>query len=84
MPQVIEASKRVLIRIGHPAYSGDNAMKYARSKAAAVRELRARGVKRDVARIKVNDVLSRLGGYATVCAGAIGNPIEVGNYSDEL
>lgn len=76
----VQASKTV-IRIGHPAYNGANAMKYCFSKAEAVRELRARGVSRDVARTKVNDVSKRAGGYATLSDRPYGDVIEVGNYT---
>lgn len=54
------------IKIGHGAYNGANALKYVVSKAAAVRELRARGFKRDVAREAVNRVCATPNGYTTV------------------
>lgn len=54
------------IRIGHPAYSGANRGTLAMSKAAAVRELRARGAKRDVARDAVNDVCTRISGHTCI------------------
>lgn len=72
-----------IVRIGHPAYRGDNAMKYCNSKAAAVRELRSRGVKRDAARAAVNDVCSRLGGYTTIRASEYSDVIEIGNYTGD-
>jgi len=73
---------KTVIRIGHPAYSGANAAKYCFSKSAAVRELRNRGVKRDVARAKVNGVMTKFGGYATLSEG-LGDVIEVGNYTGD-
>lgn len=54
------------IKIGHGAYTGANALKYVTSKAAAVRELRARGFKRDVAREAVNRVSAIPDGWITV------------------
>jgi hypothetical protein len=82
MSQTAEAAKTV-IRIGHPSYSGANAAKYCFSKSAAVRELRNRGIKRDVARAKVNAVASKFGGYATLSEGLYDNVIEVGNYTGD-
>ncbi len=67
------------IRIGHPAYSGANRATLALSKAAAVRELRARGAKRDEARAAVNDVCTRLGGHK--CITVDHNLIEVLHWS---
>ena len=77
-----QQAQPTVIRIGHPAYSGVNAAKYCFSRSEAVRELRARGVKRDVARAKVNGVMARLGGYATLSEG-LGDVIEVGNYTGD-
>jgi hypothetical protein len=51
------------IKIGHGAYSGANALKFAASKAAAVRELRARGLTRDNARAVINRIAGRANGY---------------------
>lgn len=53
------------IKIGHGAYSGDNALKFVIGKAAAVRELRARGFTRNKARDVVNKVCAKPDGYAT-------------------
>jgi hypothetical protein len=53
------------IRIGHAAYSGANALAYVVGKAAAVRELRERGMTRDAARDLVNQVTSKPNGYGT-------------------
>jgi len=46
----------VKIRFGHPAYSGANRYAVVKSKAAAVRELRERGLTRDSARRIVNQL----------------------------
>lgn len=54
------------IRIGHPAYTGANRAKYVSSKAAALRELRARGVLRDDARDVIRLVCSKPCGYQTI------------------
>lgn len=51
------------VKIGHGAYSGANALKIVVGKAAAVRELRERGFKRDDARSIVNRVSARPNGY---------------------
>jgi hypothetical protein len=75
-------AQKIVIRIGHPSYSGSNAAKYCFSKSAAVRELRNRGVKRNVARSNVNAVCSKFGGYATISEG-LGTVIEVGNYTGD-
>ncbi len=72
---------KTVIRIGHGSYTGANASKYCFSKSAAVRELHSRGVKRDHARRYVQDVLSRIGGYAMARVGY--DVIEVGNYSHD-
>ena len=53
------------IKIGHGAYTGSNALKFVVGKAAAVRELRERGFKRDVAREAVNRVCSIPNGWIT-------------------
>ncbi|HEX8894425.1 MAG TPA: hypothetical protein VF783_13935 [Terriglobales bacterium] len=78
-------AQQTVIRIGHPAYprNGANAAKYCFSKAEAVRVLRDRGITRDVARAKVNDVCSKFGGYATVSERPYGEVIEVGNYTGD-
>lgn len=57
------------IKIGHGAYSGANALKFVTSKAAAVRELRNRGLLRDQAREVVNSVCGRPNGYQIAEAG---------------
>ncbi len=57
------------IKIGHGAYSGANALKFVVGRAAAVRELRNRGMLRDAARAAVNDVCSRANGYQIAAAG---------------
>ena len=75
-------AQQTVIRIGHPSYNGANAAKYCFSKASAISELRNRGVKRDVARDKVNAVCSKFGGYATVSEG-LGDVIEIGNYTGD-
>lgn len=49
---------KTLIRVGHPAYNGANAMRMCFSKAQAVRVLRNRGLKRDDARKAVNEALA--------------------------
>jgi hypothetical protein len=74
---------KIKIRVGHPAYSGANAMKYCFSKAAAVHELHGRGIKRDDARAYIKDICSRIGGYVVARVGAL-DLIEIGNYSDEI
>lgn len=56
------------IKIGHGAYSGANALKFVVGKAAAVRELRERGMTRDDARDLVNRVASKPNGYGTGAA----------------
>lgn len=71
------------IQIGHPAYRGDNALKYTNSKAAAVRELRARGVTRNIARRAVNLACAKQDGYQTVTSGKWGDVIEVFNRTGE-
>lgn len=55
----------MIIRIGHPAYSGDNALALFRGKAAAVRELRMRGLHRDHARKVVGDVVAKPESHTT-------------------
>jgi len=84
MSTIIAASndKKTVIRIGHPAYRGANAVQYCFSKSMAVRALRARGVKRNVARDAVNDVTSRIGGYKTIAGNGF-DVIEVGNYAHD-
>jgi len=82
MQATTTAQAKTVIQIGHGAYRGANALKFCRSKAAAVRELRERGVKRDVARSLVNDVCKRLGGYATTRAEEYGDVIEINARQD--
>lgn len=69
------------IRIGHPAYTGANAVKVVVGKAAAVRELRNRGVLRDVARARINEVCKRIAGYAMVGDSENYNVIEVTHWA---
>ena len=52
-----------LIRIGHRAYSGSNAIKIVKSRSAAIQELRNRGMLRSDARMVINKVLSKDYGY---------------------
>lgn len=52
---------QLLIRVGHSAYKGTNAMRLCFSKAQTIRVLRNRGVRRDDARIAVNKALSEQG-----------------------
>lgn len=77
-----QAAKPNIVQIGQFAYHGENRGKICRSKAAAVRELRERGVKRDVARHLVNDVCKRLSGYATTRASEYGDVIEINARQD--
>lgn len=65
------------IAIGHPAYpAGINAFTVVHSAAAAVRELRARGAKRDDARQATRAALA--GSHAVVTGGPLGmSAIEV-------
>jgi hypothetical protein len=70
---------KVTIQIGHCAYRGANAMKFCFSRAQAVRELRARGVLRDVARDAVNKACGRVAGYQMVCVAKYGDVIEINN-----
>jgi hypothetical protein len=53
------------IKIGHGAYprGGSNALAFVVGKAAAVRELRSRGFKRDDARALINQVSNQPNGY---------------------
>lgn len=67
------------IRIGHSAYSGANALAICNSKAAAVRELRMRGVLRDKAREAVKDVCARVAGYVCIYDQSGLNVIEISN-----
>jgi hypothetical protein len=63
-------------RIGHPAYNCNNRMALSDNKAAAVRELRSRGCKRDDARDAVKRAAE--GSHAVCCGGPSGlSPIEV-------
>jgi hypothetical protein len=62
--------------IGHHAYQNENRMAYVSGKAAAVRELRSRGVKRDEARDAVKRAAE--GSHAVCCGGPSGlSPIEI-------
>ena len=58
------------IRIGHSAYTGANRLAIVNSKAAAVRELRERGLTRDAARAIINRIHAHYeitrNGYDTV------------------
>ena len=74
----MESEMKKQICIGHPGYAGANAVAICHSKAAAIRELRNRGVKRDPARDAVNDVCLRAAGYTTVRPDIL-NIIEVTN-----
>lgn len=71
----------MLYRIGHGAYSGANRLVVAKTKAAAIRELRNRGVKRDAARKAINDLASHQMkfGYSGDCISAERHsaPIEI-------
>jgi hypothetical protein len=63
-------------RIGHPAYKHENRMAYVSGKAAAIRELRGRGCKRDDAR----DAVKRAdqGSHTGCWGGRSGfNPVEI-------
>lgn len=71
-------SSSTLIRIGHPAYQGANAMRLCFSKAQAVRVLRNRGVKRDDARKVVQKTLAE--GGCTISSNGL-DVIEVSNMS---
>lgn len=77
---ILKGSIMTRIQIGHSAYSGVNAMSVVKSKAAAVRELRKRGILRDNARKAVNQACSKMFGYATVRADGF-DVIEVLNDS---
>ena len=57
---------QVLILVGHGAYKGANAPRLCFSKAQAVRVLRNRGYKRDVARAIVQQVSQKEDGYKTI------------------
>ena len=52
---------KTVIRIGHPAYQGHNAVRVCFSKAQAIRVLRNRGATRDDARAAVNRTLRDVG-----------------------
>lgn len=62
------------IRIGHPAYTGENALAYAKTKNQAVEILRERGAKRDHARAAIDLAMLREG-FATVEANYC--PVEI-------
>lgn len=79
------------ISIGHGAYRGSNALSLAKTMAAAVRELRRRGVRRDDARKAVREATERDFGYATCRVATtykdslgfdVGDCIEVCNRAD--
>lgn len=80
----------IKIKIGNGAYQGANALKIVRSKAAAVRELRNRGVRRDDARSTVNAACGHDRRAAFSCRVAtaykdyhgfdIGEPVEVSRF----
>ena len=57
-------ANKVLIRVGHPAYQGANAVRLCFSKAQAIRVLRNRGIKRDDARKAIEQAV--LDGSSTV------------------
>jgi len=48
---------KVMIRVGHPAYQGANAVRLCFSKSQAVRVLRNRGIRRDSAREAIERAL---------------------------
>ncbi len=66
-----------LIKIGHGAYCGANALRFCFSKAQAVRVLRNRGMTRDKARELIKDITERFSGYRTITIG--GEIVEVSN-----
>lgn len=78
-PHMSQASST--IRIGHPAYTGANAVKIVIGKAAAVRELRSRGVLRDAARASVNDICKHIAGYVTISDNNGCNVVEVAHWA---
>jgi len=51
------AATKVMIRVGHPAYQGANAVRLCFSKSQAVRVLRNRGIRRDSAREAIERAL---------------------------
>lgn len=57
---------QTLIRVGHSAYKGTNAIRMCFSKAQAVRVLRNRGVTRNAARDAVNKAMRDMGATANV------------------
>lgn len=57
---------KTLIRVGHSAYRGANALRMCFSKAQAVRVLRNRGVTRNAARDCVNKAMCDMGATARV------------------
>lgn len=69
-----------MFKIGHPAYTGSNAPALAASKSKAVELLRARGMKRDVARAAIDYAILD-GGYATEWANGV--PVEI-NVTEHL
>ena len=76
----------MLIRIGHGAYPpGSNELKFVRSKSAAVKELRRRGMLRNRARKIINEVTSKEHGYATeyCCAAFHMDIVEILNCSTQ-
>ena len=70
---------QTLIKVGHGAYSGANALRFCFSRAQAVRVLQARGLRRDKAREVVKDITSgsHPGAYKTVSID--GEVVEVMN-----
>ena len=69
---------KVMIRVGHPAYQGANAVRLCFSKSQAVRVLRNRGVKRDDARKAIDTAINDGG---SIVKPNILDQIEVSNMS---
>ena len=63
--------KKTVIRVGHGAYKGSNALRMCFSKEQAVRVLRTRGVTRDTARKAVDAALAIGGASITTPDGYI-------------
>jgi hypothetical protein len=74
---------KTIIRVGHPAYSGPNRAKWCKGKAAAVRELRLRGFKRDDARDLVDRVAAKDAGWVVGTATRYSCPVEISNYTND-
>ena len=72
--------QKIVIRIGHGAYTGNNALFMCFSKAQAVRVLRMRGVTRDNARKAVQNALDGTRGWVAAPEGWP-STIEVTDYS---